>query len=140
MNSASSFRTELQKQAVLPFRRAALPGPVRACDLSRQDGVSNLVDPHQAAWRGTAPLEASRIRTPVKQGDAPGGNVASSFVVDETMIGRAARRHQPAARQQGAVRGGAGGLKLGSGLSDVERRTAEQLPQRVRDPERQTSN
>src|SRR5688500_15041124 len=115
-----------------------LPGPVRACALSRQDGVPDVVDPHQTTWRGTAPLEAGRIRAPVKQGDAPAWNVASSLVVDETMIGRAARRHQSAARRLGAVRSGAGGLKLGSGVSDVERRTAEELAQRVRDAERQT--
>lgn len=122
----------------LPEHR--LPGPVGARNLPRQDGGLNVVNPHQAAGRGTAPLEASGIRPPVEQRDAPGEHVASSLVVDKAVIARAARRQQPAARQPAIVRSGAGGLELSSGVSDVERRSTEQVLQGVRDAERETGD
>ena len=75
-----------------------LPERCRALDHPGQDGVANIVDCLQAAWRGTAPLEASRRRRPVKQRHMPRVGAAAALIVDEAIIDRAPRRDQPADR------------------------------------------
>jgi len=118
---------------------AELPRPVRAHDLSGQDGVPNVIDYRQTGWRGPSPLEAGRVRRPAKKGDAARVGAAPALVVNEAVIGRAPRRNQPAPRPPGTG-SAVGALKLRSGLGDVERRTAEQLLQPVPDAVRQSSD
>ena len=64
---------------------------------------------------------------------------ASAFVVDEAVIGRAARRDQPTDRQLW-IAGHVGDPILGSGLSDVECLAAEQRLQHVSDAKWQPSD
>ena len=70
----------------------------------------------------------------MKQRHLPCVGDAAALVVDEAMIGRAPRRDEPPERQL-RIDDIVGGLKLGSGLRDVEVRGGEQLLQPVADTE-----
>src|SRR4029453_16513905 len=109
-----------------------LPEPGWAFDYSGQDGFPNVVDCRQVAWRGTAPLEASRRRPPVKQRDMPRASAAAALIVDEAIFDRAPRRDQPTDRQL-RIDNHVGDLKLSSGFGDVECLAAEQRLQPVAD-------
>src|SRR5687768_12918232 len=115
-----------------------LPEPGRAFDRARQDGLPNVVDCRQAAWRGSAPLESGRGRRPVKQRHVPRVGDAAALIIDEAIIVRAPRRDQPTNRQGRDAPFAC--LKPGSGLGDVECLTAEQRLQRVADTEGQSSD
>jgi hypothetical protein len=129
-----------QPRGPLSPATAQLPEPGLALDRSRQDRVPDVVNGGQAPRRGTAPLESSRGRRPLKQRHMPRVVDTAALVIDEAvMIGRAPRRDQPTNRQLG-IDDHIGHLKLGSGLGDVECLAAEQPLQPVADAERQSSD
>jgi hypothetical protein len=75
----------------------------------------------------------------MKQRHMPRTSTAAALVVDEAVIVRTSRRDQSASSQPGNA-GDAVGLKLGSGLRDVEYLTAKQRLQLVADTERESSD